>query len=72
MVTRQTSAKAICTNKNTSYAAMRMDLIDSGINSTIDTVAYKQNDISAKQDGLIGSAKDPLSNRNTNTLWQDF
>jgi hypothetical protein len=51
---------------------MRIDLIDSGINNTIDTVAYEQNDISAKQDGLIDSANDLLSNRNTNTLWQDF
>jgi hypothetical protein len=72
MVTRQTSAKAICTTRKTSYAAMRIDLIDSGINNTIDTVAYEQNDISAKQDGLIDSANDLLSNRNTNTLWQDF
>lgn len=47
---------------------MRMDLIDSGINNTIDTVAYKQNDISAKQDELIDSVNDLLSNRNTNTL----
>jgi hypothetical protein len=72
MVTRQTRARAICTTRKTSYAAMRIDLIDSGVNNTIDTVAYKQNDISAKQDELIGSANDLLSNRNTNTLWQDF
>lgn len=58
----------MCTTRNTSYAAMRMDLIDSGINNTIDTVAYKQNDISAKQDELIDSVNDLLSNRNTNTL----
>lgn len=71
MVTRQTSAKATCTTKKTSYAAMRIDLIDSGINNTIDTVAYKQNDISAKQDELIDSANDLLSNHNTNTLSPD-
>jgi hypothetical protein len=50
---------------------MRIDLIDSGINNTIDTVAYKQNDILAKQDELKDSADDLLSSRNTNTLSPD-
>lgn len=71
MVTRQTRARAICTTRKTSYAAMRIDLIDSGINNTIDTVAYKQHDILAKQDELKDSADDLLSSRNTNTLSPD-
>ena len=50
---------------------MRIDLIDSGINNTIDTVAYKQHDILAKQDELKDSADDLLSSRNTNTLSPD-
>lgn len=49
-----------------------MDLIDSGINSTMETVAWGQYDLSAKQDELIDSADDLLSSRNTNTLSPDF
>lgn len=40
MVTKHTKASAICVIRKNSYAATRIDLIESGMRRTIDTVAY--------------------------------